>query len=181
MSNNFKLDLNSLDVMANFRNPLQNMIDDANRIQRQQIAAVEAARREKEKEEQRKHDEILEAIRSSSSNINIGGNATGIQIQQNTSNSSQKMTIQTGFDYEQIAKVLKDIQSYTELPQFNSAYGENADHVKALINETLSAVQEKQEPNLIKKSLQVLKDLTIGAGGSLIASGILALLGSLPL
>ena len=179
MSDNFKLDFNHLDAMANFRNPLQDIIDDANRKQRQQIAAIEAARREKEKEEQRKHDEILEAIRSSSSNINIGGNATGIQIQQNSSNSSQNMTIQTGFDYEQIAKALKDIQSYTELPQFNSAYGENADHVKALINETLSAVQEKQEPGLIKKSLQVLKDLTIGAGGSLIASGILALLGSL--
>ena len=52
---------------------------------------------------------------------------------------------------------------------------------KVTAETTLSAVQEKQEPNLIKKSLQVLKDLTIGAGGSLIASGILALLGSLPL
>lgn len=181
MSDNFKLDFNNLDAMTNFRNPLQDMIDDANRKQRQQIAAVEAMHREKKKEEQRKHDEILEAIRSSSSNINIGDNATGIQIQQNSSNSSQNMTIKTGFDYEQIAKALKDIQSYTELPQFNSAYGENADHVKALINETLLAVQEKQAPSLIKKSLQVLKDLTIGAGGSLIASGILALLGNLPL
>ena len=181
MNDNFKLDFNNLDVMANFRNPLENVVKDAQRRQMQQIEAIEAARREKEKEAQRKHDEILEAIRSSSSNINIGGNATGIQIQQNSSNSSQNMTIQTGFDYEQIAKALKDIQSYTELPQFNSTYGENADHVKALIDETLSAVQEKQEPGLIKKSLQVLKDLTIGAGGSLIASGILALLGSLPL
>ncbi len=181
MSDNFKLDFNNLDAMANFRNPLEDMVKEAQRKQMQQIEAVEAAHREKEKEAQRKHDEILEAIRNSSSNINIGGNATGIQIQQNSSNSSQNMTIQTGFDYEQIAKALKDIQSYTELPQFNSAYGENAYHVKALIDETLSAVQEKQEPGLIKKSLQLLKDLTIGAGGSLIASGILALLGSLPL
>ena len=181
MSDNFKLDFNNLDAMTNFRNPLQDMIDDANRKQQQQIAAVEAMHREKKKEEQRKFEELLETIRSSSSNINIGGNATGIQIQQNSSNSTQAMTIQTGFDYEQIAKVLKDIQSYTELPQFNSTYGENADNVKTLIDETLLAVQEKQEPGLIKKSLQVLKDLTIGAGGSLIASGLLALLGNLPL
>lgn len=179
MSDNFKLDFSNLDMMANFHNPLEDVVKDAQQRQMKQLEAIEAAQREKEKEAQRKHDELLEAIRSSSSNINIGGHATGIQIQQNSSNSTQNMTIQTGFDYEQIAKVLKDIQSYTELPQFNSAYGENANHVKTLIEATLSAVQEKQEPGLIKKSLQVLKDLTIGASGSLIASGIQALLGSL--
>lgn len=181
MSDNFKLDFNNLDVMANFRNPLEDVVKDAQRKQMQQIAAVEAARIEKEKEERRRHEELVEAIRSSSGGITIGDNARDIQIQQNASNSSQSMTIQTEFDYEKVAKALAEIKSYTDTPQFNSTYGENADNVKALIEETLAAVQEKQEPGLIKKSLQVLKDLTIGASGSLIASGILALLGSLPL
>ena len=46
---------------------------------------------------------------------------------------------------------------------------------------TLSrAVKHIQDEGLIKKSLKVLKDLTIGAGGSLIGSGILALLGTIP-
>ena len=65
--------------------------------------------------------------------------------------------------------------------QFTDTYGANSENVKQLIEDTLSAVQEKQEPGLIKKSLKVLKDLTIGAGGSLIATGILSLLGNLPL
>ena len=181
MNDNFKLDFNTLDMMEIFHESLDERINNVQLQQMQRIATVETARREKEKAEQRKHDELLEAIRNGSSNINIGDNATGIQIQQNSSNSSQNMTIQTGFDYEQITKVLMDIQSYTNLPQFNNAYGENANHVKVLIDDTLSAVQEKQEPSLIKKSLQVLNDLTIGTSGSLIASGIQALLGSLSL
>lgn len=171
----------NLDAMANFHNPLEDVIKDAQRKQMQQIAAVEAARLEKEKEERRRHEELIEALRNSSSSITIGDNATGVQIQQNSAHSSQSMTVQTGFDYEKVAAALKEIQSYIEYPQFTDTYGANSENVKQLIEDTLSAVQEKQEPGLIKKSLKVLKDLTIGAGGSLIATGILSLLGNLPL
>lgn len=177
---NQKNDLN-LDAMANFRNPLEDIIKDAQRTQMQQLAAVEAARLKKEKEEKRRHDELVDALRNSSGNITIGDNATDIQIQQNSSFSSQNMTVQNDFDYEKVATTLREIQSYIEYPQFTDTYGANSDNVKQLIEDTLSAVQEKQEPNLIKKSLKVLKDLTIGAGGSLIATGILSLLGNLPL
>ena len=53
--------------------------------------------------------------------------------------------------------------------------------VKQIVNETIEAIQRKDEPTLIKKSLKVLKDLTIGIGGSLIATGISGLLSSIPL
>lgn len=123
----------------------------------------------------------MEAIRSTSGNIYFGDNAQGIQIQQNSPNSRQSITVETGLEYERVEQTLKEIQGYTDLPQFQDAYGENAEAVKDLIVETLSAVEKKEDPNLIKKSLRVLRDLTIGIGGSLVASGILALLGNLPI
>lgn len=171
----------NLDAMANFQNPVEELIKDAKQRQMQNIAAVEAARLEKEREARRRHEELIEALLNSSSNITIGPNATGIQIQQNAVHSSQTMMVQDGFDYEKVATTLKEIQGYIEFPQFKNTYGVNSENVKQLIEDTLSAVQERQKPDIIKKSLKVLQDLTIGAGGSLIASGILSLLGNLPL
>ena len=53
--------------------------------------------------------------------------------------------------------------------------------IKNIIQNTIDALDKKEDEGLIKKSLKVLKDLAIGAGGSLIGSGILALLGTIPL
>lgn len=181
MSDSIKLDLNNYDHFANFRNPLEDLMRDAQRKQLQQIAAAEAIRREKENEERRRHEEIIEALRNASGSITIGDNATGIQIQQNSSHSTQKMNIETGFDYEKVTSVMKEIQDYTEYPQFAKTYGGNSENVKQLVEEILCAANKKQEPSLIQKSLRTLKELTIGTGGSLIASGILALLENLPL
>lgn len=50
-----------------------------------------------------------------------------------------------------------------------------------MVVDIIEAVENKEDEGLIKKSLHLLIDLTIGATGSLIASGILALLGTLPL
>ena len=47
------------------------------------------------------------------------------------------------------------------------------------VEETIKATQKKEDENLIKKSLRVIKELATGAAGSLIASGILSLLGTL--
>lgn len=51
---------------------------------------------------------------------------------------------------------------------------------KAVVKSTLEALDKNEDEGLIKKSLKILKDLAIGAGGSLIGSGILALLGTIP-
>lgn len=64
-------------------------------------------------------------------------------------------------------------------PQFEKTFQDKTDFIKQLVEETVKAVQEKEDPSLIKKSLQLLRDLTIGAGSSLIAMGILGLLGSI--
>ena len=77
--------------------------------------------------------------------------------------------------------MLKEISTYFEFPQFQQTFGDNTENVKSIIQNTLDALDKKEDEGLIKKSLKVLKDLAIGADGSLIGSGILALLGTIPL
>ena len=57
----------------------------------------------------------------------------------------------------------------------------NSENVKTIIEDTIKAVESKEDVGIVKKSLRILKDLAVGASGSLIASGIIALLGTLPL
>ena len=61
------------------------------------------------------------------------------------------------------------------------AFGGNSDNVKSIVKETLDAVEKKEDETLIKKSLRVLREIAIGAAGNLIASGVVALLGTLPI
>ena len=85
------------------------------------------------------------------------------------------------FNYEKASGVLKEISTYFEFPQFQQTFGDNTENVKNIIQNTIDALDKKEGEGLIKKSLKVLKDLAIGAGGSLIRSGILALLETIPL
>ena len=59
------------------------------------------------------------------------------------------------------------------------SFKKHLDNIKAVVEETIKATQKKEDENLIKKSLRVIKELATGAAGSLIASGILSLLGTL--
>ena len=43
----------------------------------------------------------------------------------------------------------------------------------------MEAIKNKDDEGLIKKSLHVIRDLAVGATGSMISSGMLALLGQL--
>lgn len=104
-----------------------------------------------------------------------------LQIQQNSAGAQQKMDNKQTFNYEKASEVLKEISTYFEFPQFQQTFGDNTENVKSIIQNTLDALDKKEDEGLIKKSLKVLKDLAIGAGGSLIGSGILALLGTIPL
>lgn len=176
------LDLNGL--TANFRSPMQDTIDKMNRESQDTIRAIEATRRAKDAEELRRHNELVEALKEAGekgATIIVGDNANGIQIQQNSAGATQTMKNSQGLDYEKTMSVLKEISSYFDYPQFHQTYGENSDNVKRVVEDTMAAVENKEDEGLIKKSLHLLKDLTVGAAGSLIASGILALLGTLPL
>lgn len=141
---------------------------------------IEKAREEKEA---RRHKEMLEALKEaakSGATIQIGDNAHDIQIQQGTVSSSQTISkIEQEFDYEKAEKIIRDIASYTQYPQFVETFGENSETAKATIENMLVAVEKKEDKRIIKSLAMELKNLAIGVVGSLIASGIIAQLGNL--
>ena len=171
---------------VNFEHPrytiAQSAIDDMNKRTQQITADLTRAREERDAEELRRHNELVSALKEAGekgATIVIGDNATGIQIQQNSTGASQNITNTVGLDYVQTLKVLEEIKGYFDFPKFQETFGENTDNIKAVVEETIKATQKKEDENLIKKSLRVIKELATGAAGSLIASGILSLLGTL--
>lgn len=177
----FSLDLTKT---MQYVNPVQDQMARIQREQEQTIRSIQKAREEKEAEELRRHNEIVAALKEAGekgATIVIGDNANGIQIQQNSDGAMQEMTNSQTFNYDKALEVLKEIKEYIDFPQFQTTFKENSEKVKAIIEDTIKAVENKEDVGIVKKSLRILKDLAVGASGSLIASGIIALLGTLPL
>lgn len=122
----------------------------------------------------------LEDYMSSSNVVNnilsVGGNISNSQIQQNTTNSNQSLSIGLEFDYGKVLEVLNEIKQYFDIKEFDKVFGTNTDKVKQIVTETIEMVNEKKEPSKIKKSLNILRDLAIGTSGSIIATGICSLI-----
>ena len=164
--------------------PFQNQMVRIQEEQERTFRNIQRAREEKEAEELRRHNELVTALKEAGekgATIVIGDNANGIQIQQNSDGSTQEMTNSQTFNYDKALEVLKEIKEYVDFPQFQATFGENSDNVKAIIEETIEAVENRSDEGIIKKSLRILRELAIGTSGSLIASGIIALLGTLNL
>lgn len=177
----FSLDLTKT---MQYVNPVQDQMARIQREQEQTIRSIQKAREEKEAEELRRHNEIVAALKEAGekgATIVIGDNANGIQIQQNSDGAMQEMTNSQTFNYDKALEVLKEIKEYIDFPQFQTTFQENSENVKAIIEDTIKSVENKEDVGIVKKSLRILKDLAVGASGSLIASGIIALLGTLPL
>ena len=102
----------------NFVNPLEEQTKRFQQQQERQIREITNARERKEAEELRRHNELVEAINKAVENgatIQIGDNVRDIQIQQNTSNSTQEMNISGEFDYKKVLDVLNEIKEYVEM------------------------------------------------------------------
>ena len=176
------IDISKLKIPISEHSIPQSVFTDMKQKNEEAIRSIQNARAEREAEELRRHNELVTAIKDAAENgatIIIGDNASGVQIQQNSPGSSQSLDNGQGLDFEQVIKILEEIKGYFEYPQFSETFGENADNVKSVVEETLMATSDKQNEGIIKKSLHILRDLAIGASGSLIASGILALLGTI--
>ena len=89
--------------------------------------------------------------------VSVSGNATGVQIQQNVSNSTQSQVVNEVFEYEKVLEVLHEISNFQQM--FKDTYGNEAEH-----------------PSKIKGFLNVIKDISLRVTSSLVATGILGLL-----
>ena len=106
---------------------------------------------------------------------NFYGNVTGVQIQQGTSYSTQKQTINQGVDYKQVEEIINQIKKYESI--LDSDFGNKASELRRMVSELETLVEKKNNPTKIKLVLNDIKNLSLELSGSLIASGILSLLG----
>lgn len=104
----------------------------------------------------------------------FNGDVSDIQIQQGTKNSTQTKNVNTGFDYEAVGKIIEQIRKYDGM--LDSEFGESASELREKMEEISSLVQRQENPSKIQVLLGDIKNLAMGVGGSLIASGILSLL-----
>ncbi len=126
-------------------------------------------------------EDYMEKGQVINNNMSISGSVSGSQIQQGTINSSQTMTVENNFDYDKVMEVLTKIQKTTNSNEFLEDFADKAEQVKMIVSETIQMVHREEEPTIIKKALTVLRDLTIGISGSIIATGICGLLAKLPI
>lgn len=106
--------------------------------------------------------------------VNITGNASNVQIQQNVSNSTQIQITTEKMDYDKALSILMEILKYE--PMFTDTYGDEREKVVKALNEAKKLVINKEEPSKIKGVLNVIKDISLRVSSSLIATGILGLL-----
>ena len=104
---------------------------------------------------------------------NIFGNANNIQLQQGTFNSSQTQTIisEEPLDYEKIIEFTNNIKRYNSI--LDDEFGNSAVELREKIVDIESLAKKRENPSKIKSLLNELKNLAVGAGGSLIATGII--------
>lgn len=106
--------------------------------------------------------------------VSIEGNANGIQIQQNVSNSTQSQSVNETFDYEKILEVLQEVLKFEHT--FKDTYGHEAEHVLELLDKAKQAAVNKEEPSKIKSLLNTVKDISLRVTSSLVSTGIIGLL-----
>jgi len=166
-----------IDPLQQTYNQMQERNNESMRIVVENNKNKEVEKLKEKEEELRRYNELMEELRNSKSSTivnNIGDHATGVQIQQGTQNSTQTFSFNQEFNYEKASEVLNGIKEYFDEPKFYSTFNDKADEIKQIVNQTSELVERKENPTIIKKSLDMLYGLAIGVSGSLIASGIAA-------
>ena len=102
------------------------------------------------------------------------GEVKNIQIQQDNHYAVQIQSANEAFDYDGLIQVIEKIKENED--QFDKEYQETAQQVKELTEQIGELAKQKQAPEKIRNLLQLLKNLSTGAAGSLLASGILHLI-----
>lgn len=116
-------------------------------------------------------ERINQGIQMNNNTNNFYGSVTNMQMQQGTVNSTQTQTITTEtVDFEKVEEFVEKVKKFD--PLLEDEYGEQATEVREKLSEISSLAQKKENPGRIKSLLMELKNLSVGVGGSLIATGI---------
>jgi len=119
-----------------------------------------------------KNKEGVNQVEQMGGNVtNFYGPVNNMQMQQGTINSTQTQTITTeSVAFDKVAEFVEKVKKYDSL--LEDEYGEQAPEVREKLDEIASLVQKEENPGKIKSLLMELKNLSVGVGGSLIATGI---------
>lgn len=111
-------------------------------------------------------------------NVIFNGNVSGSQIQVSTENSVQN-DLSKSFPYDDALTTLQEINNYKE--NLANDLGSTCDDFFQKLDEILDQTQKKENPSIIQRGLNVLRNLLIEVSGNIIASGAVQLLDKLPL
>jgi len=109
-------------------------------------------------------------VLQNNSTNNFYGDSKNVQIQQNTQNSTQTMSISELVDFDKALEVFDNVLG--NLDSFNLSDNDK-EHLKSVAKDGKSLAESKTDASRIKKSLFVIKDIMLRATGSLTAQGIL--------
>ena len=111
----------------------------------------------------------------SDNKINMYGNASGIQIQQGSYNSTQTQDNSnlSDADIKKFQMILDQINKYR--PQFEDEFNEKTDELIAALDQAQEALNIKDQ-SLWKKTISFVRDVAVEVSGGIISAGILGIL-----
>lgn len=122
----------------------------------------------------KKKKEAEECIKNYYTN-NFYATANGVQIQQGTKDSKQSQKLSLPLDATRIEELIQTIRKYDSV--LNDDYGiEGAAKIRAATEELDVAIHKNEETDKVKGILEYIRDLSVNAGGGLVATGILHLI-----
>jgi len=103
----------------------------------------------------------------------FSGNTKNVQIQQHSTNSTQSMNIQDGFDFEKALEIFNHVIANIESFSLEDVEKNN---LLKVATEAKALSESSTESGIVHKSVATIKDIMLRATGSLTASGILHLI-----
>lgn len=107
----------------------------------------------------------------------FSGSATGIQIQQGTTSSSQSQCVNAEIDFNTASDIIENILNYQVM--FESEFGERSKELMQALDNAKDAIERKDKTKL-KSAWDWIKAVASSATGSVIAQGICSLLAKVP-
>lgn len=106
------------------------------------------------------------------------GSVNGVQIQQGTNDSKQEQTVSQSVNTARIKDLIQAIRKYDSI--LKEEYGaEGADKIRNATNELETATNNQNDTGKIKGILEYIRDLSVNAGGGLVATGVIQLISAI--
>lgn len=123
--------------------------------------------------------DIFDGNNMANQNTNIFyGDASGVQIQQGTVNSVQSQGTPSSLDDSKVKELVQQLEKYDSI--LNEEFGsENAEKIRESAKELKELGDDHSKDSKRKNLIAYIRDLSVNAGGGLIAAGIIQLITSI--